>query len=228
MPACWRGSSVRAGASSCASAGAATRTWTRLRATSSRLEKALKADGDLKLVVYMMAGHPNRKKSVEVAKRLAASGVAAIEIGVPHSDPLADGPVIQKAGQIALDHGMTVDACLELASEVSGVGAPVVLMSYVNPVLASDPRRFAADAAQAGVAGVIFPDLPAEEAGPVADWIRSAGIDVIFLVAPTTGDERMRSICAASSGFVYCVTLTGITGMRSELPPNLSPLLAPL
>src|SRR5437773_5939503 len=162
MPACWRGSSVRAGASSCASAGAATRTWTRLRATSSRLEKALKADGDLKLVVYLMAGHPNRKKSVEVAKRLAASGVAAIEIGVPHSDPLADGPVIQKAGQIALDHGMTVDACLELASEVSGVGAPVVLMSYVNPILAHDPRRFAADAAQAGVAGVIVPDMPIE------------------------------------------------------------------
>ena len=92
----------------------------------------------------MMAGHANRKKSVEIAKRLAASGVAALEIGVPHSDPLADGPVIQKAGQTALDHGMTVDACLGLASEVSGVGAPVVLMSYVNPILAHDPRRFAA------------------------------------------------------------------------------------
>ena len=129
-----------------------------MRATSSRLEKALKADGDLKLVVYMMAGHPNRKKSVEVAKRLAASGVAAIEIGVPHSDPLADGPVIQKAGQIALDHGMTVDACLELASEVSGVGAPVVLMSYVNPILAHDPRRFAADAAQAAGASHAMTD----------------------------------------------------------------------
>src|SRR5712691_10361090 len=163
-PACWRGSSVRAGASSCVSRGAVTRTWTRLRATSSRLEKALKADGDLKLIVYVMAGHPTRKKSLEIAKRVAASGVAALEIGVPHSDPLADGPVIQKAGQTALAHGMTMDACLELASEVSGVGPPVVLMSYVNPILAHDPRRFAADAAQAGVAGVIVPDMPIEVA----------------------------------------------------------------
>ncbi|TMD75416.1 MAG: tryptophan synthase subunit alpha [Chloroflexi bacterium] len=225
MPACWRGSSVRAGASSCASAGAATRTWTRLRATSSRLEKALKADGDLKLVVYMMAGHPNRKKSVEVAKRLAASGVAAIEIGVPHSDPLADGPVIQKAGQIALDHGMTVDACLELASEVSGVGAPVVLMSYVNPILAHDPRRFAADAAQAGVAGVIVPDMPIEEAEPVASWLRSASLDTVFMVAPTTAPNRIGAICERSSGFVYCVTLTGITGVRKDLPAGLKDLV---
>src|SRR5436309_14135894 len=116
----------------------------------TRLESALRAKGDLKLVAYMMAGHPTAKRSIDVGKRLAASGVAALEIGVPHSDPLADGPVIQKAGQTALDHGMTVDACLELASEVSGVGAPVVLMSYVNPILAHDPRRFAADAAQAG------------------------------------------------------------------------------
>ena len=196
-----------------------------MRATSSRLEKALKADGDLKLVVYMMAGHPNRKKSVEVAKRLAASGVAALEIGVPHSDPLADGPVIQKAGQIALDHGMTVDACLELASEVSGVGAPVVLMSYVNPILAHDPRRFAADAAQAGVAGVIVPDMPIEEAEPVASWLRSASLDTVFMVAPTTAPNRIGAICERSSGFVYCVTLTGITGVRKDLPAGLKDLV---
>jgi len=183
-----------------------------LRATSSRLEKALKADGDLKLVVYMMAGHPNRKKSVEVAKRLAASGVAAIEIGVPHSDPLADGPVIQKAGQIALDHGMTVDA-------------PVVLMSYVNPILAHDPRRFAADAAQAGVAGVIVPDMPIEEAEPVASWLRSASLDTVFMVAPTTAPNRIGAICERSSGFVYCVTLTGITGVRKDLPAGLKDLV---
>ena len=174
-----------------------------------------------------MAGHPTVARSAEAGRRLATSGVAALELGIPFSDPLADGPVIQRAGQVALEHGMSVARALDLAADIAEEGgAPIVLMTYVNPVLAYDPRRFAADAAQAGVAGVIFPDLPAEEAGPVADWIRSAGIDVIFLVAPTTGDERMRSICAASSGFVYCVTLTGITGMRSELPPNLDSLLA--
>jgi tryptophan synthase alpha chain len=196
-----------------------------LRATSSRLEKALKADGDLKLIVYIMAGHPNRKKSLEIAKRLAASGVAALEIGVPHSDPLADGPVIQKAGQTALEHGMTMDGCLELASEVSGVGAPLVLMSYVNPILAHDARRFAADAAQAGVAGVIVPDMPIEEAEPVASWLRSASLDTVFMVAPTTAPNRIGAICERSTGFVYCVTLTGITGARRELPAGLKELV---
>ena len=185
----------------------------------------MRADGDLKLVVYVMAGHPTRKKSLDVAKRIAASGVAALELGVPHSDPLADGPVIQKAGQAALDHGMNVDACLELAASVSGEGAPVVLMSYVNPILAHDPRRFAADAAQAGVAGVIVPDMPIEEAEPVASWLRSASLDTVFMVAPTTAPNRIGAICERSSGFVYCVTLTGITGVRKELPPGLKDLV---
>ena len=196
-----------------------------MKATSSRLEKALRADADLKLVVYVMAGHPTRKKSVEIARRIAASGVAAIELGVPHSDPLADGPVIQKAGQAALEHGMTVDACIELAGEVAAEGAPVVLMSYVNPILAHDPRRFAADAAQAGVAGVIVPDMPIEEAEPVASWLRSASLDTIFMVAPTTAPSRIEAICERSSGFVYCVTLTGITGARKELPAELKDLV---
>src|SRR5256885_13686048 len=124
-----------------------------LAEASTRLRSALQANGDLKLVVYMMAGHPTAKRSIDVGKRLAASGVAALEIGVPHSDPLADGPVIQKAGQAALEHGMTVGGALELAGEVAREGAPVVLMSYINPILAYDPRKFAAEAAQAGGAG---------------------------------------------------------------------------
>ncbi len=189
------------------------------------LETAVRADGDLKLVAYMVGGHPNRRKSLEVGKKLAASGIAALEIGVPHSDPLADGPVIQKAGQAALKHGMTMGACLELAAAVSGNGAQVVLMSYINPILAYDPRRFAADAAQAGVAGVIVPDMPIEEAEPVAGWLRSAALDTVFMVAPTTAPDRMDGICERSSGFVYCVTLTGITGARKELPDGLKGLI---
>ncbi|TMD13867.1 MAG: tryptophan synthase subunit alpha [Chloroflexi bacterium] len=135
--------------------------------TTSRLETALKAKGDLKLVAYIMAGHPSKKRSIEVGKRLAGSGIAALEIGIPHSDPLADGPVIQHAGQVALQHGMTVEGALEVAQQVAVEGVPVVLMTYINPVLAYDPRKFAAEAAQAGVAGVIVPDLPIEEAEPV-------------------------------------------------------------
>src|SRR4029077_20720215 len=117
---------------------------------SPRLDPALRATDDLKLVAYMMGGHPNRKRSIEVGKRLAASGVAALEIGIPHSDPLADGPVIQRAGQVALEHGMTVQGSLEVAAAIATEGTPVVLMTYINPILAYDARKFAAEAAQAG------------------------------------------------------------------------------
>lgn len=193
---------------------------------TSRLEGALKAKGELKLVAYMMAGHPNKKRSLEVGKKLATSGIAALEIGIPFSDPLADGPVIQKAGQTALEHGMTVGAALELAAEIAREGIPIALMTYINPILAHDARRFAAEAAQAGVAGVIVPDLPIEEAEPVAGWLRAASLDTIFMVAPTTSPDRMASICDHSTGFVYCVTVTGITGARSEMPAGMKELLA--
>src|SRR2546430_16186762 len=142
----------------------------------TRLESALRAKGDLKLVAYMMAGHPTAKRSIDVGKRLAASGVAALEIGIPRSDPLADGPVIQRAGQSALEHGMTVAGAIEVAAAVAKEGIPVVLMTYINPVLSHDPRKFAAEASQAGVVGVIVPDLPIEEAEPVAGWLRSASL----------------------------------------------------
>jgi tryptophan synthase alpha chain len=195
-------------------------------AEASRLDTALRAHGDLKLIAYMMAGHPNRKRSLEIGKRLATSGIAALEIGIPFSDPLADGPVIQHAGQVALEHGMTVAGALELAAGIAAEGTPVVLMTYINPILSHDPRRFAAEAAQAGVAGIIVPDLPVEESEPVAGWLRSASLDTVFMVAPTTSRERMTSICEHSSGFVYCVTVTGITGARSELPPGMTELLS--
>src|SRR4029077_14787963 len=165
---------VPAAASWCACPAAATKTWTpSMKTETSVLESALRASGDLKLVAYMMAGHPNKKKSLEVGKRLATSGIAALEIGIPFSDPLADGPVIQHAGQVALEHGMTVAASLELAAAIAREGIPIVLMTYINPILSHDPRRFAAEAAQAGVAGIIVPDLPIEESEPVAGWLRS-------------------------------------------------------
>src|SRR5438876_10421041 len=131
---------------------------------STRLESALRANGDLKLVAYIMAGHPHKKRSIDVGKRLAGSGIAALEIGIPHSDPLADGPVIQRAGQVALEHGMTVSGALDVAKAVAAEGVPVVLMTYINPVLSYDPKKFRAEAAQAGVAGVLVPDLPRDGA----------------------------------------------------------------
>jgi tryptophan synthase alpha chain len=190
-----------------------------------RLDEALRANKDLKLVAYMMAGHPTRKQSIEVGKRLAGSGIAALEIGIPHSDPLADGPVIQRAGQTALEHGMTVEGSLEVAAAIAVEGIPIVLMTYINPILAFDPRKFAAEAAQAGVAGVIVPDLPVEESEPVSGWLRSASLDTVFMVAPTTAEQRIASICEHSSGFVYCVTVTGITGARKQLPVDMKDLI---
>ena len=193
---------------------------------TTRLEDAVRAKGDLKLIAYIMAGHPSKKRSIDVGKRLAASGIAALEIGVPHSDPLADGPVIQRAGQEALQAGMTVSGAIEVAAAVATDGIPVVLMSYINPILQHDPRKFAAEAAQAGVAGVIVPDLPIEEAEPVAGWFRAASLDTIFMVAPTTPPDRIASIASHSSGFVYCVTVTGLTGARRELPEGIVELLS--
>ena len=195
-----------------------------LRAES--LQDRLRADGDLKLVPYAMAGYPGREQSIEIGRRLADAGAAALELGIPFSDPLADGPVIQRAGQAALAAGTRVATCLEIAQAVARDGAsPVVLMTYVNPILAYDPRRFAADARDAGVAGVILPDLPPEEAEPVTGWLRAVGLDVVFLVAPTSTEARVRAACELSSGFVYCVTITGITGARDRLPPGLRDLL---
>jgi tryptophan synthase alpha chain len=181
-------------------------------------------EGVLGLIPYVMAGHPDRERSIAAARSLAALPIAALELGIPFSDPLADGPVIQHAGQVALEAGMTVAGCLEVAAAVSG-RAPVVFMSYVNPILAYGPDRFAADAAAAGVAGVILPDLPPEESETVAAALHGHGLATIFLVAPTSTEERIRLICDASSGFVYCVTVTGITGVRAELPAGVGELL---
>jgi tryptophan synthase alpha chain len=191
----------------------------------SRLETALRTSDDVRLVPYVMAGYPDPEGSARLALAYAGAGAAAVEVGVPFSDPLADGPVVQRAGQAALERGMTLAGALRVAARVASA-VPVVLMTYVNPVLAYGPRRFASDAAMAGIAGVIVPDLPVEEADPLAEWLRQAGLDTVFLIAPTSPDSRIASIVERSSGFVYCVTVRGVTGPRAELAPGLMELLA--
>lgn len=206
-----------------ASPAAATKTWRlSLPADAPLFPRA--ANGRLELVPYLMAGYPDRHRSIENGRRMAGAGVAALEIGIPFSDPLADGPVIQKAGQAALEGGLTVGGAIEIAAAISGRAA-LVFMSYINPILAYGPDRFAADASSAGVAALIVPDLPVEEAEALKPVFRQAGLDTVFLVAPTSTDERIQRICAASTGFVYCVTLTGITGVRADLPAGLDALL---
>ncbi len=156
-------------------------------------------------------------------------GADVIELGVPFSDPLADGPVIQRATQRALAAGVTLPRVLEMVRELRGdLSTPVVFMIYYNPILAFGLKAFCRTAAEAGVDGVLVIDLPPEEAGPLHAEADPLGLDVVHFVAPTTPAARMRAIARVSRGFIYLVSLTGVTGERASLPPDLTSLLRTL
>lgn len=194
--------------------------------TVDRLVARLGAGDDLKLIPFLTAGYPDASASTDLARRLAWTGVAAIELGIPFSDPMADGPTIQHASVAALQRGITVGRCLEIARQVSDLeAAPVVLMGYLNPILAYGIERFARDAADCGVSGVIVVDTPPEEAAHAIPQLRGAGLHTILLVTPTSSADRIARACSLSSGYVYCVTVAGVTGSRSELPPDLGQLI---
>ena len=184
-----------------------------------RLEKALApgAEGGVHLVPYLMAGFPSDEASIALGRGFAEAGAAAIEVGVPFSDPLADGPVIQKAGHEALMGGTTVRRSLAVAGAISEAGAPTVLMTYLNPVLNYGVEEFASAAAAAGVAGVIVVDLPVDEAEPFLEPFRAQALDTVFLAAPTSTNARIDEIARLSRGFIYCVSVTGVTGARRAL-----------
>ncbi|MDQ6772716.1 MAG: tryptophan synthase subunit alpha [Candidatus Dormibacteraeota bacterium] len=193
---------------------------------AGRLESWVRAPvGEIRLIPYVMAGFPDRASAVAQGRAYARAGAAAVEVGVAYSDPLADGPVVQRAGQAALQGGVTMADALATAAAIAATGTPAILMTYVNPVLAFGVSRFAREAGEAGVSGVIVPDLPVEEAAPVAGPLREAGVDTIFLVAPTSPDSRITAIADRSTGFVYCVTVAGVTGARADLPSGLEALL---
>ncbi len=187
-----------------------------------RLAAALSGarDGDVPaLVPYVTAGFPRRDDTAAVLLAAQAAGCAAAEIGIPFSDPLADGPTIQRAGWQALRNGMTATLAIEQAAGArsAGVTIPLVLMTYVNPVLSHGLSRFCADAAAAGVDGLIIPDLPADEAGAARAATRACGLALVPLVAPTSTPARISAACRDASGFVYCVSITGTTGARAEV-----------
>jgi tryptophan synthase alpha chain len=179
----------------------------------------LKAASRTALMPYLMVGFPERDSALELAPALEAAGADLFELGVPFSDPLADGATIQRASEQALANGVRLSFCLETVASLRerGVRAPLVLMGYFNPFLRYGLRRLATDAAAAGVDGLIIPDLPPEEAAECQALCRAAGLDLIFFVAPTTPDERIVEIARLASGFIYCVSLTGVTGARREL-----------
>jgi tryptophan synthase alpha chain len=173
---------------------------------------------------YAVLGYPTRAGSLEVIKTLADEGADLLELGVPFSDPLADGPTIQAATQKSLENGTTVPDCLAMARElrVLGVDTPALLMGYINPILAYGMEKFVADAAAAGVDGFIVPDLPPEEAEEFEALCQQHDVALVYLLAPTSGQKRVKLITEKSQGFVYLVSLLGVTGARTELPPDLA------
>jgi len=177
------------------------------------------------LMPYMMAGYPDRETSLAVAEAYAEGGADLVELGVPFSDPLADGPTIHAAATEALAKGATLSTALEVCEAISE-RVPVALMAYSNMILACGVEEFARRAAEAGAAGAIVPDLPLDEADEIRAALSGAGLALVPLLAPTTPAERRARICAAAEGFVYVVSSVGTTGERRELPAGLTDLIA--
>jgi tryptophan synthase alpha chain len=180
--------------------------------------------GRAALMPYMMGGFPDRETSFAVADAYVEADADLVELGVPFSDPLADGPVIHAAATTALAAGATLESALEICERIAP-RVPVVPMTYANMVLARGAGEFARLLADAGAAGAIVPDLPPEEADEVAAALRVTGVALVPLVAPTTPPDRLRAICAAAEGFVYVVSDTRVTGERDELPEHLAALV---
>jgi len=187
--------------------------------------EAARAEGRAALMPYMMGGFPDPESSTRIAHAYVDGGADLIEMGVPFSDPLADGPVIHEAATAALEAGVRLETVLSVCREVSP-RVPVVLMAYTNMILGGEgPAGFAAKASEAGASGVIVPDLPLGEDEDARRILGEAGLAVIPLVAPTTLDRRREEICAVASGFVYVVSDVGTTGERGELPAHLRELV---
>ena len=189
--------------------------------------RALRERDQAGLVPFVTAGHLGLEATAPLLDALAGAGAAAIEVGIPFSDPLADGPAIQRSTEVALSHGAGVAHALEAVARFhEGHDTPVVFMTYANPVLAYGAERFAERARAAGVSGVIVSDLPPEERPDVWAALAAHELDAILLIAPTTAVERRRTLARRSRGFVYCLSRTGITGDRRAFAAELEGIVA--
>lgn len=199
-------------------------------ALENRIEKKFKelAVADKKgLITYLMAGDPDLDATVQLAVTLAKVGADFIELGVPFSDPLADGPTIQKASYRALTKGVRVASIIRAAARIRAQTlVPLIFMTYYNPVLQYGLDRFVSDAARAGVDGLIVPDLPPEESAPLLQVADAFGLALIPMVAPTTTGRRLKKIAPLARGFVYYVSVTGVTGVRDQINTDLGRLIA--
>ncbi len=185
----------------------------------------LRRRGETALITYLTGGFPTLADSMDQLAIMANHGADILEVGVPFSDPIADGPIIQHASETALRRGVSLNRILAALGQVR-VEQPIVLMSYLNPLRAYGRKFLFEGLEQAGVSGLIVPDLPVEEVDEWPSRAKSAGVSLIHLAAPTSTDERIRTIARRCSGFLYCVTLTGTTGMRTRLAPDLDGLLS--
>ena len=198
----------------------------------TRIEKRfgqLKADHAKAFIPYLTAGDPSLEMTLELVLALEKAGADLIEVGVPFSDPIADGPIIQRATDRALRNGVTLQKVLKLGENVRKKSEiPLVLFSYFNPLLNHGLERLAKDATAAGFDGVLASDLTIEESEPFVRFMKRAGLNTIFLVAPTSSEERMKKIAETSTGFLYAISRTGVTGERQELAADLKEFLRTL
>lgn len=198
----------------------------RIASTFARLRQERRAA----LIPYLMVGYPSLQATRQLVDLLSQQGADLIELGVPFSDPLADGATIQRASHVALENGVSLADCLAVAAEFRNNRAPtsdvpIIFMSYYNPIYKYGLDQFVADCAVAGVDGLIIPDLPPEEAHDLKAACKRSGVELIFLIAPSSIDERIKKVVEMADGFIYCVSLTGVTGARSQLDENAAHLV---
>jgi tryptophan synthase alpha chain len=196
---------------------------------SSRLERkfaALRSRGEAAFVPFLTCGDPHPERTLDLLRELERAGADAIELGIPFSDPMADGPILQRSAERALRHGTTLRTALDVAAAFRRESdVPIILFGYYNPVFRYGVERIAKDALAAGVDAFLCVDLPPDESEELDRWLRAGGIDLIYLLAPTSTLERVRRVLSRARGFVYFVAVTGVTGVRAALPENLETLV---
>jgi len=183
--------------------------------------------GHTALITYITVGYPSIEATLKVVPLIADSGCDIVELGIPFSDPLADGVTIQKASFYALKNGVTTKLCLEIARELSQkVKIPLVFMSYFNPLSCYGLEKFCSTCSRSGINGLIIPDLPPDEGSQLEAISRREGLDLIYLLAPTSTEDRIRLVAEKGTGFIYLVSVTGVTGTRDDLPSDLDKFVA--
>lgn len=189
----------------------------------SRIASVFSRAGHKALIPYVTVGYPSVDDTLEVVQLMAGNGCDIVELGIPFSDPMADGATIQKASFHALKNGVTPKVCLEVVTKLrQNIDVPLVFMTYFNPVFHYGLEEFCTDCARAGVDGLIIPDLPPDEGLELEDITRRHNLDLIYLLAPTSSDERINLVAERARGFIYLVSVTGVTGARKNLPQELN------